>query len=144
MTNKAATIAIAERVAHYLCMVSAINDQKTECTSLVSVFGTEGIVPISILEYVRRIAQHTNISGTAWALALAYVLRLERCENAPSVRVLRRSAHRLLAVALTLSTKHTDDNPNNNAALAPVFGLTPKELSALEVHATRLINIKSV
>jgi len=86
--------------------------------------------PISIQDYLARIAQYYNCSDACLILGLVYIDRA--LKSHPQLVVSPLSVHRLLAVGVMLAAKFHDDVYYANAHYGKVAGMSLQEMNKLE------------
>lgn len=85
---------------------------------LLTVFHGQRAPPISILDYLVRMAKYTKCSPACFVHALVHMMRL--AEGGPGYRPTSLNVHRLLLTSVLLSAKFLDDRYFNNAFYAKV------------------------
>lgn len=93
--------------------------------------------PISIHDYLERLAKHFRCSDECLLLALVYIDRVVK--NRPDFVFTTRNAHRTLATALTVAAKFNDDLHYSNRYYAQCAGVKLQELNILEAQFILLV-----
>jgi hypothetical protein len=88
--------------------------------------------PISIKDYLVRIAKYSHCSNECFVLALVYIDRI--IQGNPSFIVNSLNIHRILITSVMLAAKFFDDQYYNNAYYAKVGGVPCHEMNNLEVE----------
>jgi len=96
--------------------------------------------PLSINDYLSRIATYFQCSSECFVLALIYVDRIVKLH--PEFTISLLNIHRLLVTSVMLSAKFFDDVYYSNSYYAKVGGVRTQELNALEAQFLRLIEWK--
>lgn len=106
----------------------------------LTVFHGQRAPPISIQDYLVRIAKYTKCSPAAFIHALAHLMRL--AEKHESLRLTGLNVHRLVLTGVMLSAKFLDDRYFNNAFYAKVGGVSTIELNRLEMEMLTLLDFR--
>lgn len=96
--------------------------------------------PLSIHEYLERIANFYVCSDECLVLGLVYIDRLMKLQ--PQFVVSPLSIHRLLATSMMVAAKFFDDSFFVNSYYARVAGVRVQELNDLEVQFLQFLNWK--
>mmetsp|Transcript_20065 Transcript_20065/g.34548 ORF Transcript_20065/g.34548 Transcript_20065/m.34548 type:complete len:222 (+) Transcript_20065:318-983(+) len=127
---------------------SSINNSgaRRDEPELRTVFHAQRIPPISIEDYLARIAKYSLCSKSCFVVAALYIKRITEPHGCstdgvaqPRVVLTHHTVHRLLLTAIMLSAKFLDDTYYNNAYYAKVGGLPLSELNSLELHFLAMI-----
>jgi len=86
---------------------------------------------ISIQDYIRRLRKFFACSDECFVIALVYIDRLGK--NNDAMAVCDVTVHRLLIIAVMLAAKFHDDQYYNNRYYAKVGGLQVEEANVLEI-----------
>ncbi len=95
-------------------------------------FHSNRVPPISVLDYVKRIAKYSRCSPQCLPIALIYIDRFiaDGSDGAP---LTLRNVHRLLITSVMVAAKIRDDQYYSNEFYASIGGVSLKELNELEV-----------
>eukprot|EP00756_Hemistasia_phaeocysticola_P008712 Hpha_TRINITY_DN14701_c0_g3::TRINITY_DN14701_c0_g3_i1::g.102402::m.102402 len=104
-------------------------------------FGSDGIPPISVGDYLHRFC--ANCLTEPQALIAAFVL-LERLLARTPWRLSSWNVHRLLAAVIVVALKTVSDCPSPNKHYAMVAGLPNSELNLLERTLLTLLDCNLV
>ncbi len=91
---------------------------------------------ITILDYIQRIIEYTNIENSTLIISLIYLDRI--CQN--DVLITEYNIHRLLFICIISSIKYNEDIIYENSFYADIFGIDSEELILLELKFLELIN----
>lgn len=117
-------------------MQSYFTETKTSKASLESF--TSAFEPsIAIKAYVERISKYLHCSYEAYICGMCLLERVERCTG---VQITPLNAHRLMLIAMRVSTKFLDDKHYTNAYFAKIGGVTTKEFNQLEMAFLQAID----
>mmetsp|Transcript_115583 Transcript_115583/g.331823 ORF Transcript_115583/g.331823 Transcript_115583/m.331823 type:complete len:285 (-) Transcript_115583:434-1288(-) len=105
-----------------------------------TMFHSRAPPPISIQDYLARLAQYYACSDACLILALVYIDRVVKFQ--PQVVVNVMNVHRLLAVAVMLAAKFHDDVYYSNEYYGRVAGLTVTEMNKLEEAFLKMLRWK--
>eukprot|EP00929_Paragymnodinium_shiwhaense_P093157 TRINITY_DN53270_c0_g1_i1.p1 TRINITY_DN53270_c0_g1~~TRINITY_DN53270_c0_g1_i1.p1 ORF type:complete len:206 (+),score=24.01 TRINITY_DN53270_c0_g1_i1:296-913(+) len=94
--------------------------------------------PLTIHEYLNRIAKYFQCSNECYVLCLVYIDRVVKLH--PEFSICDLNIHRLLMTAAMLAVKFFDDIYYSNAYYARVGGVRTREVNALEAQFLRLID----
>jgi len=94
--------------------------------------------PISIQEYLERIAKYSCCSEECFVLALIYIDRLIQCN--PAFLVNSLNVHRIIITSVMLAAKYFDDHYYNNAYYGKVGGVPNTEVNSLEIEFLFMVN----
>ena len=97
--------------------------------------------PISVRDYLHRIATFSMISPTAIMLAFIYLMRLTE-GRAAAAALGERTVHRLLLACCLVASKFYDDRYASNKHWAKVGGLSLGEVNRLERVTLQLLQHK--
>lgn len=103
------------------------NDSPDELT----VFHAFSIPRVGLREYVMRIGCYASCSPECFVVAVVLLNRL--LAYSPHIKLSLYTAHRLLATAVVLAVKSTDDFYYRNTYYASLSGVSTRELNRLEV-----------
>jgi len=93
---------------------------------------------ITIKYYLKRIATYSQCSEECFVLALIYIDRLIRKQDAFLVNSL--NVHRLVITSIMVAAKFFDDQYFNNAYFSKVGGVSCKEINTLESEFLFMLN----
>jgi len=94
--------------------------------------------PISIQDYLDRIAKYSCCSEECFVLALIYIDRLIQCN--PEFLVNSLNVHRIIITSVMLAAKFFDDHYYNNAYYGKVGGVSNAEVNSLEIEFLFMVN----
>mmetsp|Transcript_47512 Transcript_47512/g.93443 ORF Transcript_47512/g.93443 Transcript_47512/m.93443 type:complete len:272 (+) Transcript_47512:154-969(+) len=123
-------------VLKQLCMRN--DAQSQEPNRNLSKFHALRAPPISIKDYLNRIAKYAVCSSECFVLALVYIDRI--IQSNPNFVVNSLNIHRLLITSVMLAAKFFDDQYFNNAYYAKVGGVPCGEMNSLEVEFLFMTN----
>lgn len=103
-----------------------------------SCFHSSEVPPISIPEYMTRIAKYFDCSGSCFVLALVFIDRLIR--HSPHVTVNRFTSHRLLLTGMVVAAKFHDDAFFTNRFYANIGGVDLQDMNRMEASFLELID----
>ncbi|KAA8496513.1 Cyclin-P3-1 [Porphyridium purpureum] len=122
--------------------------------SLLAFYSSE-VPPVSIREYVDRLARYACCSPSCMIVALIFVRRAceryrDRCDEASMPRVSgaenellsSHTVHRLLISAIILAAKMNDDVFYQNSFYAEIGGISVMEMNTLELEMLSLLNFR--
>lgn len=95
-------------------------------------FHSRAAPPISVRDYLKRIAKHFHCSSTCLVLSLMYIDRAMKLLE--GFQVDAWNIHRLLLTSVMIAAKFHDDVYYSNTHYARVGGVKVKELNRLETH----------
>mmetsp|Transcript_27799 Transcript_27799/g.80607 ORF Transcript_27799/g.80607 Transcript_27799/m.80607 type:complete len:304 (-) Transcript_27799:632-1543(-) len=96
--------------------------------------------PISIEDYLARLAEYYNCSDACLVLALVYIDRAVKYQ--PQLVIGPLNVHRMLAVALMLAAKFHDDVYYSNSYYGKVAGMSVTEMNRLEETFLKMLRWK--
>lgn len=96
--------------------------------------------PISLEDYLMRIHQWCPMSTSVYLATSSYIHKLAVDERA--IPVTRRNSHRLLLAGLRVSMKALEDLSYPHSRFSKVGGVSPTELSRLEISFCFLTNFE--
>lgn len=133
--NSGTRIPIVETVGASLdrvCQANAGRVQRKECILRVgdTSFDAKSKPPISISEYVARVAYYAETSEEAIILSLIYIDRV--IIKNPSILLTVINVHRLFLAACLVAGKFFDDDYYNNSFYAKLGGVPTSEMNQLE------------
>jgi len=137
--------AIAEKLA-LMGQSGIVNALASIMTHLVSlsckphrptIFHATRPPPISVKDYLARLAQYYNCSDACLIMGLVYVDRLVKMH--PQFVVSPLNVHRFLSVGIMLAAKFHDDVYYSNTHYARVAGLSLKEMNKLEEYFLKML-----
>jgi len=94
--------------------------------------------PISIQDYLDRIAKYSCCSEECFVLALIYIDRL--IQTNPEFLVNSLNVHRIIITSVMLAAKFFDDHYYNNAYYGKVGGVSNTEVNSLEIEFLFMVN----
>lgn len=94
--------------------------------------------PVSIHDYLMRIAKYFQCSSECFVLCLVYIDRIVKLH--PEFTICKLNIHRLLVTSIVLAVKFFDDIYYSNAYYAKVGGVRTKEVNALEAQFLQMID----
>merc|ERR1719384_645936 len=94
--------------------------------------------PISIQDYLERIAKYSCCSEECFVLALIYIDRL--IQQNPEFLVNSLNVHRIIITSVMLAAKFFDDHYYNNAYYGKVGGVSTSEVNSLEIEFLFMVN----
>lgn len=104
-----------------------------------SIFHALTITPISIKDYLDRIAKYSGCSQESFILALIYMDRV--IETCPTTFIVNSySIHRLIITSVLVAVKFFDDEFYNSDYYARVGGISCSEMNALEIEFLSMID----
>lgn len=106
--------------------------------SEITKFHSACVSPISITNYIARVAKLGSCLVDHITLALFYVNRATECD--PNLIIDQFTIHRLMITAIVIATKYDSDVYYKNSAYAKIGGLPVDELNSLEVAFLSSIN----
>eukprot|EP00494_Astrolonche_serrata_P022670 UN22927 len=116
--RRRAIIPVLAKVLTQLCVR---NDGWREAPSRMSKFHALHPPPITIEDYLERIAKYSCCSEECFVLALIYIDRLIQCN--PAFLVNSLNVHRIIITSVMLAAKFFDDHYYNNAYYGKVGGV---------------------
>lgn len=119
-----------------LCVVNENDSNK----GVVTRFHSMNAPPISISDYVGRIARHVRCSNECFVLALVYIERITKLQKNFVVSIL--NVHRLIITAVMLAAKFSDDVYYSNKFYAQVGGVNVAEINMLEAQFLSMLNFQ--
>jgi len=128
-------------LAKVLTQLCRRNDNSSEWSldpSRMSKFHALRPPPISIEDYLERIAKYSCCSEECFVLALIYVDRLIQCN--PAFLVNSLNVHRIIITSVMLAAKFFDDHYYNNAYYGKVGGVSNSEVNSLEIEFLFMVN----
>lgn len=130
-TEFVSAVAVAPVVARVLEQVTLAACGRVCPRAEMEVFRAQQLPGISLAAYCHRIARYSLISGEALVLALVYIDRL--ILSHPGAFVSALNVHRLILTACMVAAKFFDEEYATNSYYARVGGVSPREVSLLEV-----------
>jgi hypothetical protein len=94
---------------------------------------------IAIKAYVERLSKYLQCSYEAYICAMCFIERIEMCTG---VEINALNVHRLMLIALRVSTKFLDDKHHTNAYFAKVGGIATSEFNQLEISFLQAIQYR--
>ena len=91
---------------------------------------------ITILDYIQRIIEYTNIENSTLIISLIYLDRI--CHN--DVLITEYNIHRLLFICIITSIKYNEDIIYQNNYYSQVVGVSIKEFNKIEREFLALID----
>ena len=91
---------------------------------------------ISILDYIQRIIEYTNIENSTLIISLIYLDRI--CQN--DIIITEYNIHRLLFICIISSIKYNEDIIYENNYYCQVVGVSIKEFNKIEREFLTLID----
>nr|BAN64614.1 cyclin, N-terminal domain containing protein [Babesia bovis] len=107
---------------------------------VVTRFHSMNAPPISISDYINRIARHVRCSNECFVLALVYIERITRIHKNFVVSIL--NVHRLIITAVMLAAKFSDDVYFSNKFYALVGGVNVTEINLLEYQFLNMLKFQ--
>lgn len=104
----------------------------------VTLFHSQTPPDISIRSYMLRFYQHAGCTNECFIVLLLYLDLIHSSDK--NYYICSINAHRLIATALVLALKYTQDNFHTNRYYARVAGVPLSELNALEFEFFRKVN----
>ena len=102
-----------------------------------SIFNTNKIPKISILEYLHRINQFSEIERSTLICTLIY---LDRITKTNSIMLTEYNVHRLLSMSIIVSIKFNEDEIFENDYYSKITGFNLKEFNKIEAEYVCGIN----
>ncbi|GIX64554.1 cyclin2 related protein [Babesia caballi] len=124
-------------LSNVLVRIVSENESKQ---GIVTRFNSMVAPPISVSDYVARIARHVRCSNECFVLALVYIERITRMHDNFVVSIL--NVHRLVITAVMLAAKFSDDVYYSNKFYAQVGGVSVSEINLLEAQFLRMLNFQ--
>lgn len=102
------------------------------CTMTLTRFHAATPPPITVLEYIQRIAKYSDCSNEVLILAMVYIDRviLANTNFLPN----SFTVHRIVVASITIAAKFFDDRYYSNRYYAQIGGLPVAELNTLEIE----------
>lgn len=102
------------------------------CTMTLTRFHAATPPPITVLEYIQRIAKYSDCSNEVLILAMIYIDRviLANTNFLPN----SFTVHRIVVASITIAAKFFDDRYYSNRYYAQIGGLPVAELNTLEIE----------
>ncbi|KAK2198281.1 bifunctional Cyclin PHO80-like/Cyclin-like superfamily/Cyclin-like [Babesia duncani] len=119
-------------------VLTKIVQENRDNKGVVTRFHSLGIPPISIADYIVRIAKHVRCSNECFVLAFVYIDRILKLHSEFCLSAL--NVHRFVITAVMLAAKFTDDVYYSNKFYALVGGVKVAEINLLESQFLILIN----
>ena len=120
--------------ANEATMVSSANDDIRAFDSASNKY------PISLIDYMKRVVHYMR-SVASPVVQAGCLLLLERLDLHTGCKVTSKNVYRLFAASFFVAYKVIEDEPHlSNARLAQIAGLTPSELSSLEVKLCTMLS----
>lgn len=129
--------AFIKMLSNVLLRIVSDNDSNK---GVVTRFHSMNAPPISISDYLGRIARHVRCSNECFVLALVYIERITKLHKNFVVSVL--NVHRLIITAVMLAAKFSDDVYYSNKFYAQVGGVNVAEINMLEVQFLSMLNFQ--
>ena len=104
-----------------------------------SIFNTNKIPRISILEYLHRINQFSEIERSTLICTLIY---LDRITKTNSIMLTEYNVHRLLSMSIIVSIKYNEDVIYDNMDFSKIAGISLKEFNKIETEFLLILNFK--
>jgi len=105
----------------------------------VTPFHAQKLPSISIRDYIKRFATHSNCNDNVFVLVLVFLDRLG--EQVPDFTLDSFNVLRYLLLSMVMAVKSHDDYYYKNAYYAKIGGIPAQELNSLEVeYLVNLIN----
>ncbi|GAB5355216.1 hypothetical protein AAMO2058_000186900 [Amorphochlora amoebiformis] len=101
-------------------------------------FHAASIPPITVAEYIDRIAQYSTCSRGCFILALVYIDRIIHVNQ--DFFVSSFNVHRLLITSVLVAAKYHDDDSLDNGFYADVGGISCEEMNVMELEFLFLLN----
>lgn len=111
-----------------------------ETPQQVSVFHSESVPPMSIHDYLMRIAKYFQCSNECFVLSLVYIDRIGK--QSPEFAISEFSMHRLQLTSIIVALKFYDEGNYLNSYYANVGGITTHEVNGLEMEFLKLLGWK--
>lgn len=99
---------------------------------LITVFDSHTVPDILLSDYLHRIASMSKCSNRDMVAALVYVDKLINNEIISGISF--HNVHRLLGVAIMISSKFFEDQSFSNKSWSKIVGIPLRELNAVESH----------
>lgn len=131
-------VPILAKVLHQLCVRNDSLENQWMEPSRLSKFHALRPPPITIQDYLDRIAKYSCCSEECFVLALIYIDRLIQCN--PSFLVNSLNVHRIIITSVMLAAKFFDDHYYNNAYYGKVGGVSNTEVNSLEIEFLFMVN----
>ncbi|KAK1442680.1 cyclin PHO80-like domain containing protein [Babesia gibsoni] len=129
--------AFIKMLSNVLLRIVSNNDSNK---GVVTRFHSMNAPPISISDYVGRIARHVRCSNECFVLALVYIERITKLHKNFVISVL--NVHRLIITAVMLAAKFSDDVYYSNKFYAQVGGVNVTEINLLEAQFLSMLNFQ--
>ncbi|ORM40739.1 Cyclin-U4-1 [Babesia sp. Xinjiang] len=120
-------------------LIRIVNNNESR-KGVVTRFHSMSAPPISIPDYVNRIARHVRCSNECFVLALVYIDRITKMHKNFVVSIL--NVHRLIITAVMLAAKFSDDVYFSNKFYAQVGGVNVTEINMLESQFLSMLNFQ--
>lgn len=133
---------LGENLAEVLMRIQSQNDiviRRHDPAMRNSVFYSDFIPTISVIDYIDRVIEYSNVSETCLVAALILIDRVAVSPLTPVV-VNSNTLHRLVITAITLAAKLYEDDHYGNDVFCQIGGVSVQELNQLEVEFLRVIS----
>ena len=101
------------------------------------IFNTSQIPNISILNYLKRIVEYTNIEESTLICALIYIDTVAKNKKITNLNI-----HKILFSAILASIKYNEDKIYRNSYYSQIAGISLEELLKIENEFLNLIQFK--
>jgi hypothetical protein len=106
-------------------------NQKQNKPEMLTYFHSETIPQISLMDYLLRIQQYSNIELSTLIISLIYLDRIY-CMNKLTLNF--HNIHKLLLTSVLMSIKYNEDSLYRNDYFAEIGGVSLKELNQMEIE----------
>jgi hypothetical protein len=104
----------------------------------VTVYDSHTVPDIQLADYLHRLSKMSKCIYRDLVVALVYIDKLINNEVINGISF--HNVHRLIAIALMISTKFFDDVPYSNKSWSQIVGIPLRELNSTEVHFLQALN----
>jgi len=136
-TSRKATVKILGCI---LFRLISLTDTISSNVNDITIFHSNTVPEINIIEYFERIAFYTDVSNEVLILSLIQIFRIRQSSQC-RFKINSFTIHRLLLTCIMCYGKYQDDSYYNNFFFSKVGGINLKELNRLEVEFITLTKL---
>jgi len=125
-------------IADMLLRLIEHNDKIPLSPEILTRFHSRATPNISVLEYLRRIAQFTKVERSCLLITLHYIDQI--CARNPRFTITSLTCHRFIITSVAISSKTFCDSFCTNNLYSKVGGISKTELNVLEREFLRMID----
>ena len=102
-----------------------------------NIFNSKSIPNISILDYLNRIIEFSNIEENTLIAGLIYINKIEKI-----IKITKYNIHKILFSCILIAIKYFEDEIYSNNYFAQIGGINNEELLKLELNISTLLDFK--